>query len=369
MQRILIQPFSTGLRSALLKNGTLTDLAFERPVLAKQANLDDVMCGRVLSVRRDFVWFDLGLDIEGVVKTSLFHHTNKPHEGMFLWLQVARVPWPEIGSIVHHEKGYRLTPYITLAGRYWLHNPFARRDSKWIHRTAAYGKADDSPELVEEKEELFRHAIRLHVPPTKLGIFERALTQWQRWIRDSEDNVVITCETPAVAQLVKEWVLTAFPEKVEAITLALQTETQLFESFGIEDRWAEVLSPHVLLPGGGSLDIRELAAATLIDINTGGQRDDFFNVNLKALKAIVQQIQWRNITGNILVDFVRLTKIAQVDFLKHANDAFQGTDVHVLGFCELGLLQLQRTRHRPSLLMELMQQCPTCHGDGLVNGF
>ena len=103
MQRILIQPFSSGLRSALLKDGTLTDLSFERPIGDKQANLDDILCGRVISVRRDFVWFDLGLDIEGVVKTSLFHH-EKPLEGMFMWLQVARLPWPEIGNILHHEK-------------------------------------------------------------------------------------------------------------------------------------------------------------------------------------------------------------------------------------------------------------------------
>ena len=366
MQRILVQPYSNGLRSALLKNGMLTDLAFERPVVDKQAKLDDILCGRVLSVRQDFVWFDLGLDIEGVVKTSLFYR-HKPKEGDFLWLQVARLPWPEIGNIVHHEKGYRLTPHITLAGRFWLYNPFARRESKWIHRTASYGMSDDDPLLVAEKEELYRHAIRLHVPPLKLGIFERALTQWQRWIRDAQENVVITCETPAVALLVKEWVNSTYPEKAHAVTLALQTEAQLFECFGIEDRWAEVLSPHVLLPGGGSLDIRELAAATLIDINTGGQRDDFFQVNLKALKAIVQQIKWRNITGNILIDFIRLSKASQVDFLKHVVEAFHGTDVHVLGFCELGLLQLQRTRHRPSLLMELMPQCPMCHGDGLVS--
>lgn len=365
MQRILIQPYSNGLRSALLKSGVLTDLAFERPIVDKQANLDDVLCGRVLSVRRDFVWFDLGLDIEGVVKTSLFHR-NKPHEGDYLWLQVARLPWPEIGNIVHSEKGYRLTPHITLAGRYWLYNPFARRESKWIHRAAAYGRSDDDPVLIEEKEELYRHAIRLHVPPSKLGIFERALTQWQRWIRDAQENVIITCETPAVALLVKEWVNTNCPEKAHTVTLALQTETQLFECFGIEDRWAEVLGPHVMLPGGGSLDIRELAAATLVDINTGGQRDDFLQVNMKALKSLVQQIRWRNITGNVLVDFVRLSKTAQSDFLKHVVEAFRGTDVHVLGFCELGLLQLQRTRHRPSLLMELMLQCPTCHGDGLV---
>jgi ribonuclease G len=285
-----------------------------------------------------------------------------------MWLQVARLPWPEIGNIVHHEKGYRLTPHITLAGRYWLHHPFARRESKWIHRTAAYGKADDAPELVAEKEQLLHHAEHLHNAPKKLGIFERALTQWQRWIRDSDDNVVITCETPVTFKYVKEWTTQNYPEKALAVAMALQTEIQLFESFGIEDRWAEVLSPHVHLPGGGSLDIRELAAATLIDVNTGGQRDDFLHVNMKALKAIAQQIQWRTITGNILVDFVRMTKPLQADFLKHVTEAFYNTDVHVLGFCELGLLQLQRTRHRPSLLMELMQQCPMCHGDGLIHG-
>jgi Ribonuclease G/E len=365
VQHILIQSFSSGLRLAMLVDGVLTHLTFERQFQSNHANLDDIVAGRVLAIRRDFVWFDLGLDLEGVVKASLLAHA-KLSEGDLVWLQVIRAPWPEIGNTINHEKGYRLTPLITLAGKYWLHNPLARRESKWIHRKASLGRPDYDPELVAEKEELYRHAIRLHVPPSNVCMLERALTQWQRWIRDSDDNVRITCETPAVQCQVYEWVSAYYPQKAHAVVCALQTEIPLFETYGVEDHWAEALSPHVRIPGGGNLDIRELAAATLIDINAGSERDDPFQINLKALKSIVQQILWRNITGNILVDFIRLSKAAQGDFMKHVMNEFKGTDVHVMGFCDLGLLQLQRSRHRPSLLMELMPQCPTCHGDGVV---
>lgn len=366
MQQILIQPFYSGWRCALLDNGTLFDFSFEPLMHSKNAHLDDIICGRVVAVRGDFVWFDLGLDREGVVKTSLFYK-QKPHEGLFMWLQVVREPWPEIGTNGQHEKGYRLTPHITFAGRYWVHNPLARSESKWIRRSAALDLSDDSPDLSAEKIVLTKQAELLKIPPEKVGVLARAHTQWQRWIRDSSDNMIVTCETPLVARFVKEWVAKLYPEKKEFVTLALQTESPLFENFGIEDLWSDALSPHVMLHGGGSLDIRELAAATLIDVNTGALCDNFLSINIKALKTTAQQIKLRHITGNILVDFIRLNKAQQIDFLKHIYETFKSTDIRVLGFCELGLLQLQRTRYRPSLLMQLMKNCPTCHGDGLVS--
>lgn len=366
MQRILIQPFSSGWRSAFLKDGLLSDFSFESSIQERRAYLDDIVCGRVTAVRNDFVWFELGLNMQGVVKASLFHE-KKPCEGNFMWLQVVREPWPETGNFGHSEKGYRLTPHITFAGRYWLHTPSAPFNSKWTRRSAATNLQDDSSELITEKCRLIKQAEKLLEKPTKPGIVDRAFTQWQRWIRDSSSDLLVTCETPQIASRVKEWIAYTYPEKHNSVILALQTESPLFDTFGIEDQWEEALSPKVMLAGGGSLDIRELPAATLIDINTGTQRDNILNINVNALKSVAEQIKLRNITGNVLVDFIRLAKPAQSEFLKIIRDTFKETDVRVLGFCELGLLQLQRTRYRPSLSMELMNQCPKCHGDGFIS--
>ena len=51
MQRILIQPFLSGWRCALLKDGTLIDFAFERLIQTQNANLDDIVCGRVTALK------------------------------------------------------------------------------------------------------------------------------------------------------------------------------------------------------------------------------------------------------------------------------------------------------------------------------
>ncbi|MDP3371603.1 MAG: ribonuclease E/G [Candidatus Paracaedibacteraceae bacterium] len=367
MQRILIQPFLSGWRCALLKDGKLADFSFQYPAQEKKAQLDDIVCGRITAIRNDFVWFTLGLNIEGVAKTSLFHK-QKLCEGRLMWLQIIREPWPEVGKFGYNEKGYRLTPNITLAGHYWVYNPLStpKPNSKWIRRSAATDMLDDCVELSDEKKKLTKQAEQLLTPPIKIGIADRGFTQWQRWVRDSSNDLVVTCETPLTASYVKEWIKSFYPEKSDSVRLARQTESPLFEHFGIEDRWAEILTPHVILDAGCSIDIRELPAATLIDVNAGTQCDNVLDINMNALKSIEQQIRWRNISGNILIDFIRLTKSAQNDFVKSIRNAFKNTDVRVLGFCELGLLQLQRTRYRPSLFIKLMSQCPQCHGDGFV---
>jgi Ribonuclease G/E len=367
METILLSAHPKGLKIAHLVDGALSKLAFEPTLHQKQARLDDILAVRVVAVRHDFVWVTAGLDHEAVIKTQHFHNVL-PSEGTYLWAQVSRMPWPEMGHALLNEKGYRLTTQLTLAGKYWLHNPRARKEMQWVRRTAAAGLSDRDPRLVAEHDELFRTAIRLHNPPEKIHVFQRALIQWQRWIRDSDaPKLRVICETPALLEEARRWVAQATLSTDLELVQATQTQLPLFEHFGVEDHWADVLTPMVSLRGGGSLDIREMAAATLIDVNAGGERDDAIHMNLKTLKTLVQQIMWRNLSGNILVDFLRLPTNLEDKFQVRVEEAFKGTDVKVLGFCQLGLLQLQRQRLRPSLSMLLLKQCPTCGGDGSVD--
>ena len=123
----------------------------------------------------------------------------------------------------------------------------------------------------------------------------------------------------------------------------------------------------VWLDNGGYLIFEETEAFTVIDVNSGKftgkveKEATLFAVNQAAAKEVARQLRLRNISGIILIDFINMEKPQHkheiIDIVKKeaARDEMR---VQVIGFTELGILQMTRKRTSPSLSEILTIPCP-----------
>ena len=150
----------------------------------------------------------------------------------------------------------------------------------------------------------------------------------------------------------------------------------IFERFNIERQIEQTFLRKVPLPSGGELVFDETEALVAIDINTGGHKgknkdgkDFILNVNLEAAKEICRQICLRNIGGLIIIDFIdmksRKDRNAVYACMKRemADDKAKN---HILQISQLGIMQMTRQRHEESNASTIYQECPYCHGRGIV---
>ncbi|MFQ5765740.1 MAG: ribonuclease E/G, partial [Rhodospirillales bacterium] len=120
----------------------------------------------------------------------------------------------------------------------------------------------------------------------------------------------------------------------------------------------EALSPVVALPGGGSLIVSQTPALTAIDVNSGGadagsREQTALEVDLEAAAEAARQVRLRNISGLIVIDFVPVRDAGHKrQVLDALRDAATGDPAgpHVVGHTRMGLVEMTRRRHGPSLL-------------------
>jgi ribonuclease G len=154
--------------------------------------------------------------------------------------------------------------------------------------------------------------------------------------------------------------------------LSLHREQQpLFEHHGVAGDIAAALCPRVLLPEGGTLTIELTAAATMIDVDSGGVARGrnaaaaMLAANLAAAQEAARQIGLRNLAGPIVIDFVGMRDRRDRDRVRAALTAALADDgdAEVLGWTRLGHLELVRKRRHAPLAELLFERLP---GGGLA---
>ena len=202
----------------------------------------------------------------------------------------------------------------------------------------------------------------LEPPPTPLAtllaVFAPAMPE-----------AIVIDERAAFAEA-RRWLTRHCPLLVELLSLHREQQP-LFEHHGIAGDIAAVLSPRVLLPEGGALTIELTAAATMIDVDSGGAAGGrkagaaILAVNLAAAQEAARQIGLRNLAGPIVIDFVGMRDRRDRDRIRAAlTEALaRDADVEVLGWTRLGHLELVRKRRHAPLAELLFERAP---GGGLV---
>ncbi len=149
----------------------------------------------------------------------------------------------------------------------------------------------------------------------------------------------------------------------------------IFSEWNVEAQVEKMAKKIVWLENGGYLIFEETEAFTVIDVNSGkftgkvAKEATLFAVNQAAAKEVARQLRLRNISGIILIDFINMDnsrheqEIIEIVKKEAVRDEKR---IQVIGFTELGILQMTRKRTSPSLSEMMTVPCPVCSGSGKI---
>lgn len=358
-------------RCAVLQDDRLVELHVDRTDFANDmgAQEGNIYLGRVINVVPSLqaAFVDIGCGINGFLPVSATFDqdiSKAVHVGQALTVQVHKVG--------QGDKGPQLTCKLDLMGNHVVLTP--NRPGTNVSR-----KFKD-----QDKRQAFRDSLQSLVPKG-VGLVVRTSAEDLSTGRLSDevsrllklweaiDTKQASLDAPSLLHIEKPFLLRMWDSlskmEVESITIegidALQTlktvtdlavphsdSTPLFESVGIEDQIEAALSTRIPLPQGGNIDIERTSALIAIDVNMGQRLegrntdDNHLRTNLASIQTLKEQLVLRNLSGQILIDFISLRKTGQqAQLLDAVRNHFKDdvrTTVH--GFSKLGLCELTRSR-------------------------
>ena len=364
---LLVSNDASFLKIATIKNGSVWQF-FYQPITKQGPFQDDIYLGKVTRITPQFIWVDIGEKNPGVLKRK---PKEKPLiEGQKVILQISKEETKDTASY----KGSRLTQNIHIAGKFCIYHPFEKSTffSKNLSMTTKQKLLENasftfrtSCETLEDMSALQKEMKSLQGSwdfisqnlQSKIGLLQKAPTILERLLRDTASEVEIIFDDAGILAALKKYVNETNPNISGSLRPASLKEQPLFEFFGIQEDWEMLTSPFVPLAVGGNLLIEETACVTTIDVNAGERSSE--EINFEAIAPIIQQIRLRQLSGNILIDFVRFSvgsrKKLLIDFESHLKkENPQG--VKIMGWSHLGFLELQAPRRRDSLTKQLTQK-------------
>lgn len=149
----------------------------------------------------------------------------------------------------------------------------------------------------------------------------------------------------------------------------------IFDFYGVEEQIEQALRREVRLDCGGSIVVDHTEALTSIDVNTGrfigttDLADTVLQTNVEAAREIARQLRLRDIGGIIIIDFIDMDEESHRKAVLEAfSEALRPdrTRSHILGFTNLGLLEMTRKKVGEDIASRMLKTCPCCDGAGRV---
>lgn len=287
------------------------------------------------------------------------------------------------------NKGPRLTANITLSGRYIVLMPFSQ--SICISR-----------KIYDEDERHYLKSLAILIKPATMGLLFRPSAvgvdeeiilselknlkeQWnfvQKSAINSYSPVLLYKDEDIVKKVIRDFYNNNTNNIVIDSNLGLKqlnyyihtwhcnnsstvpkiklysNNQCILDAFGINQAISRALIPKVDLILGGYMFIETLEAFTIIDVNSGSfnnstsARETVLKTNCSAATEIAYQLQIRNITGVIIIDFIDMeSQRDQLQLLEHFNKELSLDDAkpQIVQLSELGLVELTRRRQGKSL--------------------
>ena len=377
------------------ETGALQQIIYERPQLSNRVN--HIYKGVVKNVLPGMsaAFLDIGIGQNVYLNLKEQGQQKKVHVGEVLMVQVVKDAM--LG------KSARVTTDVSLAGHYMvllpedkqiyiskkitdpdlrqslkdMAEPYLQRGVGFILRTAAMGAS---------QEEIARDMAYLHqtweylqkrykVAQNGTEIYGDA-DLWYRVIRDymgpSVDAIMVDHRL-AYDELQQLLQAGRFGKPVE-VSLWNQKE-DIFKVHGIEEQIDALLNHRIDLPSGGSLQIDQTEALTVIDVNSAhysGKNEQAGQVakrvNQEAAHMISRQLRLRNLGGIIICDFIDMPKPDMDELVQLMNQLVKKDPIKtvVCGMTSLGLLEITRKRERQSVPSILFDACSSCGGTGHV---
>lgn len=127
-------------------------------------------------------------------------------------------------------------------------------------------------------------------------------------------------------------------------------EEGCFDTHAVLDAVAEVLSPAVALPGGGSAMIEPTRALVAVDVNTGADTSlaAGLKANIALARALPRLLRIKGLGGQIVLDLAPMPKKDRRAWETTLRRAVKddGSDIVFAGWTPLGNYELQRKRDR-----------------------
>ncbi len=301
-------------------------------------------------------------------------------------------------------KGPTLTTYVSIPGRYLVMMPGMNRlgvsrriedeearrkmrrlldeldlpkDMGFILRTA--GQDQTKRELQRDLTYLQRlwnvvaRRVKSDRAPCELYQESDLVIRTIRDVYSSEFNRVIV-DCTKTAQKVRDFLSIAMPRGGSEVE-EYSGHEPLFHRFSIEQEIERLYSRVVPLPSGGSLIIDSTEALVAIDVNSGRFRDHddaeetAFRTNMEAADEIARHLRLRDLGGLILCDFIDMrTDKHRREVERCLRDALKKHKERAkcLRMSQFGIIEITRQRMRPSIKKSIYQDCPHCHGTGLI---
>ncbi len=157
----------------------------------------------------------------------------------------------------------------------------------------------------------------------------------------------------------------------KSVKLASQPEVtvykdkeDLFAAYGLDEAIDEALNPIVVLPEGIRIIIEPTEAFWAIDVDSAGCGASFEEINKKAALEIMRQIRLRNLSGQIIVDFISNKEHKLSSYMIGAlreGLAQDSLPAFFAGVSPLGHAEIIRERRTQSLL-EVLCRPSECKG-------
>jgi ribonuclease G len=380
-------------------------------ILDERGRLDNLYVERMLERQRAGEIYKARVDSVLPGMNSAFLSLGDGRNG-FLYLNDVRGVTVKAGmdmlvqvlKTARKGKGARVSPRISLAGRYFVLVPsssdvgvskriendeerarlrsLARKlrpdGCGVIVRTVAeYGDeeslARDVAELMEEWEEVLRNAKKNSAP----CLLHRDIGLVERILRDELNESIgeIIVDSPEEYESIGAF-LERFAENERPELSFYKGNMPVFEAYGVERAIDEMHDRKVWLPSGAYLVIDQTEALTVIDVNTGKYigskdlQDTVYHTNFEAAEEIARQLRLRAIGGIVVVDFIDMESREYRDRLvSQLQELFKGDrcKARVYGVTELGLVEITRKRARLDMRTILSRGCPFCGGLGWVD--
>ena len=197
-----------------------------------------------------------------------------------------------------------------------------------------------------------------------------------RTIRDifSADVDSIYIDEPSAFERAREFLHLVMPRYVSRLQL-YEGKEPLFHKYRVEEEITKIHRRQVPLKAGGSIVVDQTEALVAIDVNSGNFRADdnaeetAYQMNLLAAKEIARQIRLRDLGGVVVNDFIDMRREKHRRGVERAlRDALKRDRARtkILRTSPFGLIEMTRQRVRPSLKKSVFQDCPACHGTGVV---
>ena len=333
---------------------------------------------------------------------------SKPRPRRYKIQEVIKVRQILLVQVVKEERGNKgaaLTTYLSLAGRYCVLMPNTARgggisrkitnavDRKklkeivggievpsgagLIVRTA--GAKRTKTEIKRDYEylqrlwEQIRELTLKSIAPTK--IYEEG-DLVKRSIRDlyNRDLDEVLVEGEAGYKIAKDFMRMIMPSHSKNVK-HYNDPLPLFSRYQVETYLTSMFNPVVQLKSGGYLVIGVTEALVAIDVNSGRAtkegsiEDTALKTNLEAAEEVSRQLRLRDLAGLIVIDFIDMEDRRNNSAVERKLKDKLKTDrarIQVGRISGFGLLEMSRQRLRPGMIEATTQNCPHCHGTGLI---